>query len=69
MIVKKKDMLGFGFNYAGASLKGWTIFYSDENREVAFLGLRPVVTLGPNVQIEISKKASNSSTPHKIIKY
>ena len=60
----------FGLRFAGSVLSGAYMFHSHANTGYYSSGLRPVVSLGSNVQITASSTASTSSgTPHSITKY
>ena len=60
----------FGLRGAGSSLGGYGMFGSYGNTSINYFRLRPVVSLGSNVQITANTTAStDSNTPHTITQY
>ena len=56
----------FGLRYAGSSMRGNFMFYSDSSTYYGYYRLRPVVSLGSDVQITPSTGTNSASNKHTI---
>ncbi len=60
----------FGLRYANTDMNGVNIFYSNNEDRSSNLRLRPVVSLGSDVQVTASSTAAEETgTPHTITQY
>ena len=56
----------FGLRYASSSMDGLSMFYSRSNTDISNNRLRPVVSLGSDVQITPSTGTNSASNKHTI---
>ena len=56
----------FGLRYASSSMNGFSMFYSDSYAYNSYHRLRPVVSLGSDVQITPSTGTNSASNKHTI---